>query len=143
MATDLQDLHQQMLDSIEIEPEQVEDKYAARNYYSKTERIKSGTKIPIIRFVAVAYCLQGFRVLGNGDGYFCLYMNGIPRYSGRITTSHPVDTLVLPCPEVVADGTVVDLSIINQSGVTISFEASIFGEVKLQAESGAKDVYSG
>ena len=73
------------------------------------------------------YQINGIVANGLGDGYFFVQVASATVISGRIRSTAPVFTLLLPNGINVPTGSLVALKVTNESGSTTDFEATLLG----------------
>ena len=73
------------------------------------------------------YQIKGLVAHGLGDGYFAIQVALITVLSGRIRSTLPSLSIVLPNGIAIATGSLVTLQVTNESASTTDFEATLLG----------------
>ena len=101
----------------------------AANSFGQAIGITAGATATLatIASSAVGYQIKGMVAHGTGDGYFVIQVASVAVLSGRIRSTMPTLSIILPNGMAVATGSLVTLKVTNESGSTADFEATLLG----------------
>ena len=86
------------------------------------------TAVPIsILSTTDRFQIVGFIAGGTGDGYFVLRVNNVTQVTGRIMSTAPMLQIILPNGIAPAIGSIVTISVTNESGSTADYDVTLLG----------------
>ena len=102
---------------------------AANNCFGQAIGLTAGATATLATIASSApgYQIKGLIANGLGDGYFAIRVALITVLSGRIRSTLPSLSIVLPNGIAIATGSLVTLQVTNESGLTTDFEATLLG----------------
>lgn len=101
----------------------------ANDIYGEALSVADGSTVDVVSIPssAAGYKVAGMSCTGTGDGHFYVTIGGSKVLSGRINATQPSIYIALPNPITISLGTTVSLKVINKSGSTADFEATLLG----------------
>ena len=102
---------------------------AANNAFGQAIGLTSGATATLasIPGSAPGYQIKGLVANGLGDGYFTIQVASATVLSGRIRSTLPTLSIILPNGIAIAAGSLVTLRVTNESADTADFEATLLG----------------
>ena len=102
---------------------------ASSNNFGQAIGITAGATATLASIASsvAGYQIKGLVAHGIGDGYFVIQVASITVLSGRIRSTLPTLSIILPNGMAVPAGSLVTLKVTNESGSTADFEATLLG----------------